>query len=85
MKTFTYVITDPIGIHARPAGQLVKTAQQFQSKIVLEHKGKKSEATRLMSLMGMNIRPGDTVQVTVEGADEEAAMERIQTFFQEVL
>ncbi|MDR3765883.1 MAG: HPr family phosphocarrier protein [Butyricicoccus sp.] len=85
MRTFTYVITDPIGIHARPAGQLVKKAQQFESKIVIEHNGVKSEATRLMSLMGMGIRHGDTVQVTIEGVDEEKALEQMQAFFQEAL
>ena len=40
MKEFKYVITDPEGIHARPAGELVKVAKEFQSAITLTKDGK---------------------------------------------
>ena len=36
MQTFTYVIKDELGIHARPAGLLVKEAKNFNSTITLE-------------------------------------------------
>lgn len=85
MKTFQYEITDPIGIHARPAGQLVKTAKAFQSKVMVEYNGKQTEATRLMSVMGMGIRHGSVVTVTVEEPDEEAAAQQLQAFFRETL
>ena len=85
MKEFKYVVTDNEGIHARPAGQLVKTAKAFQSKVMVEHNGKQTEATRLMSLMGMGIRHGSVVTVTVEGPDEEAAVQQLQAFFRETL
>ena len=79
MKQFEYVITDPVGIHARPAGLLVKEAKQHESKI----KGDKSaDATRMMSVMGLGAKCGDTLTVTVEGADEDAAAEAMQAFFQ---
>ena len=85
MKTFQYEITDPIGIHARPAGPLVKTAKALQSKVMVEYNGKQTEATRLMSVMGMGIRHGSVVTVTVEGPDEEAAAQQLQAFFRETL
>lgn len=85
MKTFQYEITDPIGIHARPAGQLVKAAKAFQSKVMVEYNGKQTEATRLMSVMGMGIRHGSVVTVTMEGPDEEAAAQQLQAFFRETL
>ena len=85
MKTFQYEITDPIGIHARSAGQLVKTAKAFQSKVMVEYNGKQTEATRLMSVMGMGIRHGSVVTVTVEGPDEEAVAQQLQAFFRETL
>lgn len=85
MKTFTYQITDPIGIHARPAGMLVKAAGGFQSKITIAANGKSSDARRLMSLMGMGVKSGDTVTVTVEGADEDTAAAAIEAFFREKL
>lgn len=85
MKQFTYTITDPVGIHARPAGLLVKAAKEYQSRIMIIKGEKSSDATRLMSLMGMGVKCGDTLTVTVEGADEEAAAQGIETFFKENL
>ena len=40
MKTFQYTIQDEMGIHARPAGMLVKEAKAFSSKVTLEAGGK---------------------------------------------
>lgn len=85
MKTFTYQITDPVGIHARPAGSLVKVAGRFASRSVIACGDKQTEMTRLMALMGMGIRHGDTVTVTVEGADEDAAAAALKDCFQELL
>ncbi|MGN1377792.1 MAG: HPr family phosphocarrier protein [Dorea sp.] len=85
MKTFSYVIKDELGIHARPAGMLVKEAKKYESKIVLDKDGKTAEATKLMAVMGMGIKCGQTVKVEIEGTDEDAAYEAIQTFFEENL
>lgn len=82
MKSFTYTITDEIGIHARPAGALVKEAKKFESKIVIKKEGKAAEATKLMAIMGMSVKCGETVEVEVSGADEEAAFEGIKVFFE---
>ena len=73
MKQFAYVITDPVGIHARPAGMLVKEAKQFSSKIMLQKGEKSADATRMMSVMGLGVKCGDTLSVSIEGADEVAA------------
>lgn len=85
MKTFSYTIKDEVGIHARPAGLLVKKAKEFDSKITLEKGGKTAEATKLMAVMGMGVKCGDTVNVTVEGADEEKAAAETEKFFAENL
>ena len=84
MKTFDYVITDPVGIHARPAGMLVKAVKDLAGagSAITVTKGEKTvDARKLMALMGMGIRQGDTVKVTVEGADEDAAAAAIEEFF----
>ena len=80
MKQFQYTITDSVGIHARPAGLLVKAARAFQSSITVEKDGKTAAATKLMALMGMGIKQGNTVTVTVEGADEEEAAAAMEKF-----
>lgn len=82
MKNFEYVIRDEVGIHARPAGLLVKEAKKYESKIVISKNGKKAEATKLMALMGLGVKCGDTVTVEVEGADEDTAFEAAKAFFE---
>ena len=85
MKEFSYTITDPVGIHARPAGLLAKAAKAYQSTVTL-YKGEKSaNVTRLMAVMGLGVKSGDTVKVTVEGADEDTAIAEMETFFKENL
>ena len=81
MKEFEYTITDPVGIHARPAGLLVKEVKKYASAINVVKGDKSVNALKLMALMGMGIKQGDTVKVTVEGADEDAAAAAIEAFF----
>jgi phosphocarrier protein len=81
MKNFSYTIKDEIGIHARPAGLLAKKAKEFQSVVTLEKDGKTAAATKLMAIMGMGVKCGDTVNVTVEGSDEETAAAAMEEFF----
>lgn len=82
MKTFHYVIKDAVGIHARPAGLLVKEAKKYESKITLTKDGKSAEATKLMAVMGLGVKCGQTVEVSVEGADEETTFEAVKSFFE---
>lgn len=81
MKKFEYVIKDEVGIHARPAGLLVKEAKKYESKITISKDGRNAEATKLMAVMGLGVKCGQTVEVTVEGADEDVAFEGIKAFF----
>ena len=81
MKTFSYIITDPDGIHARPAGRLGLLAKGFAgTKVKVEKDGKSVEVTRLMMLMGLGVKCGETVNFTVEGPDEEAAAAAVKEF-----
>ena len=82
MKKFEYTIKDAIGIHARPAGLLVKEAKNYQSKITIRVNGKAAEATKLMAVMGLGVKCGQTVEVEVEGADEDTALEGVKNFFE---
>ena len=85
MKEFNYVITDKVGIHARPAGMLVKEAKKYESKVVISRDGKKAEATKLMAIMGLGVKCGQTVNIEITGTDEEAAYEAVSRFVQEKL
>ena len=86
MKEFNYTITDEVGMHARPAGLLVKKAKEFEDKItIVTSDGKSADATRLMALMGLGVKSGDEVTVKVEGANEDATASAMQQFFSENL
>ena len=85
MKEFEYVITDEVGIHARPAGMLVNTVKPFESEVTIEKGGKSANAARLMALIGLGVKCGDTIKVTINGADEEAAAAALQKFLTENL
>lgn len=83
MKEFSYVITDAVGIHARPAGMLAKKAGEFKSVITVKKGEKKADTRRLMALMGLGIKCGDTITVSAEGEDESTAAQAIEAFLKE--
>ncbi|MBQ7975544.1 MAG: HPr family phosphocarrier protein [Clostridia bacterium] len=85
MQEFNYTIKDEIGIHARPAGVLSKLAKSFESKITVSKDGRSVDVAKLIALMGMGIKCGDTVTVSAEGADEIEAIERLKKFMSENL
>ena len=82
MKQFNYVINDPLGLHARPAGLLAKLAKPYADTVITITKGDKTvKASQLMKLMSLAAKNGDEVTVTVEGPEEEAAFEAVKAFF----
>ena len=83
MKQFTYTIKDELGVHARPAGLLVKLAKKYASKVTIEKDGKTRDMRKLMAVMGLGIKQGETITVTVEGDDETVASEEIAAFLNE--
>ena len=83
MKQFEYTIHEPLGIHARPAGMLVKEAKAFADTVVtITKNGTTVKATQLMKLMSLSVKQGDVVTVAAEGANEDAAIIAISNFFQ---
>lgn len=85
MKKFSYVIKDAVGIHARPAGMLVKEAQKYNSKIIISSDVNEAEATRLMEVMKLGVKCGQIVEVEISGEDEEAAYQEMKSCFEENL
>ena len=80
MKEFKYVVTDPEGLHARPAGILVKKAAEFQSKIMIDKAGKAADAKRILGVMGLGVKCGEEITVCTDGENEEAASAAIEAF-----
>ena len=79
------IITDPEGIHARPAGLLVKAAAGFKSDIKIEKDGKAANAKTIFGVMGLGVKKDMEIKVTADGEDEAEAVEALQKFFNENL
>ena len=83
MKEFNYVVNDPLGLHARPAGMLAKAAKEFADTTITITKGPKTvKATQLMMIMGLAVKNGDQVTVT---SDDAAAVEKIAALIEQNL
>lgn len=85
MKEFSYVITDPEGIHARPAGELIKEAKKYACAIKIAKDGKAVDCKKIFGVMGLGVKKGMEVTFTFDGEDEAAACEAIQTFMKNTL
>ena len=82
MKEIKYVITDPLGMHARPAGMLVKAVASYASKVTITAPTGTADAKRLMALMRLAAKQGMELTVTIEGADEEKAAVELKAFLE---
>jgi phosphocarrier protein len=78
MIQFDYVITDELGIHARPAGILIREVKNHRSAVTFSHGEKKAEGDKLFAIMKLGIKQGNTLGVTVEGPDEAEAAAAIK-------
>ena len=83
MKEFEFVVTDPQGIHARPAGLLVKEAKKFESNISVFKGARKGDLKKIFTVMALGVKQGETIKVRVEGADEEQAASTVEAFLKE--
>lgn len=82
MTELTYIITDEHGIHARPAGELVRELQKFTCDIRITKEPKSADGKRLFAVMGLGAKQGDSLHITFDGADEETACATTLAFLQ---
>ncbi|MBQ8230308.1 MAG: HPr family phosphocarrier protein [Lachnospiraceae bacterium] len=80
MKEFRYIIKDAEGIHARPAGELVKEAKNFASAVKVVKGDKSADAKKIFGLMGLGVKQGEEIQVQIEGEDEQQAAAALAAF-----
>ena len=77
MKELTYVVENPLGVHARPAALLAQLCVSLKSNVTLECNGKTGAGNNVLDILGLGAKKGDTLKVTAEGEDEEAAIAQI--------
>lgn len=85
MKEFRHIIADPEGIHARPAGELVKLLKEYKSVVTINMDGKSADARRIFAVMGLGVKQGQEILITAEGEDEAEAVVALESFFQNKL
>ena len=87
MTEFEYTVKDKIGLHARPAGMIAKTASQFESVITLtnQENAKSADAKKLFALMNLMVKCDNTIRITCDGDDSEEAIEAMKQCIEECL
>ena len=81
MITFSHVIKDVEGLHARPVALIAAESRKWESTITVAGRGLTTDGSDLMGLMGLDARRGDELVITVDGPDEEAAAEALRAVF----
>lgn len=85
MEKIIYTIKDELGLHARPAGLLTKMVLAYKAEATILSAAKKADAQRIMAVLGLGIKKGDTITITFEGEDEKVAAQKVRQFLEEVL
>ena len=85
MRSFKYQIQDETGLHARPAGKLVKLARELDSAVTLAAGERQADGTGLFAVLGLGVKKGTVVTVTVSGGDDESSLKLLEAFFRENL
>lgn len=80
MKEIRYTITDREGIHARPAGELVKAARAFTSSVTVKKGEKQADAKKILGLMSLGVKGGEDIVLQIEGTDEDEASVKLSEF-----
>lgn len=80
MREIKYVIQDEQGIHARPAGELVKVAKEAEASVSIIKDGKSADAKKIFGIMGLGVKKGMEITIQIDGADEDVAAEKIEAF-----
>lgn len=85
VEKLTVTVNTKSGLHARPASMLVSIAKNYSSNIILQKNNKSANGKSIMSVLGMAVKKGDTVEILAEGIDEVEAIEAIKELFEEKL
>ena len=83
MKSYTHVVVDPLGIHARPAAQIAQACVNFRSAITITCGEHNANGNNVLQILGLHAVKGSTLLITAEGDDEEAAIEAISRMLKE--
>ncbi len=84
MVSFTFMVNDEMGMHARPAGLLVREAAKCTGKVTIRKGEKTGDAKRIFNVMGLSIKAHEEVEITVEGDREKEEAQALELFLKEL-
>lgn len=82
MTSRTVTVINKLGLHARPAALLTKTANLFECSVTVEKGAKKVDAKSILAVMTLAAKCGDELTITTEGRNDIAALEAVCALFQ---
>jgi len=77
------VITSPLGLHARPAGLIVRECGRFASNVTVVCGDRKADGKKIFALLGLGVKQGDLLSFRVVGEDEEVAANALEALAQD--
>lgn len=77
-KTITIGLSS--GLEARPVAMLVQIASQYESMIYVESQNARVNAKSIMGMMTLGMGSGESITISADGADENAAMDEIEKY-----
>lgn len=83
--SFEYVVVDPTGLHARPAGALAELVGGFDCKVTLCANGRRASAASPIEMLGLGASCGTVLSVSAEGTDAAAAIRAVKAFLEQTL
>ena len=82
MKTSQMLISDPVGLHARPAALFVQTAQKYSANVSVAFNGKNANGKSLLSVLSLGVVQGSIISITVDGRDEDEALDSLRNLIE---
>lgn len=84
MRSILYAVKNPLGIHARPAALLAQACTELKSTVTLECNGNEASGRNVLQILGLHAAKGSTLKISVDGPDEDAAIEKIQEVLKKI-
>ena len=85
MIEFSYTLTIDEGLHARPAGNLVKKIQGYAEKVTITKNGKTIDGKRLFPILNLQVKKGEQIVIAVEGGNEETVAKELKSYCESML
>ncbi len=75
------LVTNQLGLHARPASQIAREAQAFAAKIIIAGQGQSVDAKSILDILTLSAGMGSTLEIRADGADAAQAVDRLTELF----